>query len=109
MANTEFQIFVGQNIKNCRLERGLTQEEVVEQVGISLTFYANIECGNRSMSLSVLRKLATVLNVSTDYILFGSSKQSRLQNIEILLRDQPDSFIILIEKTIQFYLENGIN
>ena len=59
--------------------------------------------------MSVLRKLATVLNVSTDYILFGSSKQSRLQNIEILLRDQPDSFIILIEKTIQFYLENGIN
>ena len=65
MANTEFQIFVGQNIKNCRLERGLTQEDLANAVGVSYSYITQIEAPNvvKKMSLEVLFDIADTLKV----------------------------------------------
>ena len=49
---------IGSNLKKCRLNAQLTQEQVAERAGISVPFYGNIESGNRLMSMETLIALA---------------------------------------------------
>ena len=51
---------IGSNLKKCRLNAQLTQEQVAERAGISVPFYGNIESGNRLMSMETLIALAKV-------------------------------------------------
>ena len=83
-----------------------TLEELAEKVGISTSFYANIERGNRSMSLLVLRNLADALQVSTDALLYEDNSQCHLQSIYTILRNKSDSFIIAAIKMIRLLSEN---
>lgn len=46
-----------------RNELGLTQVEVSNQAGIARTTYAMIEQGNRTPSVNVAKRIASVLNV----------------------------------------------
>lgn len=92
---------VSQNLLRFRLERGYTQEQLSELVGISTSFYANLERGKKGMSISVLRDLADTLGVSVDSLLYPAQNNARLHNIEALLNDVPDEFIVSVEKLIR--------
>lgn len=61
---------IGQKIRKFRKAHSLSQEALAEKVGISTTHMSHIETGNTKLSLPVLVKLSTVLEVSTDDILF---------------------------------------
>ena len=63
---------VGQKIRKYRKEKGLSQEELAEKVGISTTHMSHIETANTKLSLPVLVDIARVLNVGTDDLLFDS-------------------------------------
>ena len=69
MEKNELLSIVGRNLQRCRANTGLTQEQIAEQAGISTSFYANLERGNRCMSALVLRDLADALGVSADSLL----------------------------------------
>jgi len=60
---------IGARIQHLRKLKRLTQSELSEKVGISLSFMGHVECGTRIMSIETLAKLARVLDCSTDYIL----------------------------------------
>lgn len=92
---------IGSNLKKCRLNAQLTQEQVAERAGISVPFYGNIESGNRLMSMETLIALANVLGVSTDCILLGEIENVHIENIGALLRDKPEPFIIKTEKPVR--------
>ena len=62
---------IGQRIKLRRIHLKLTQEALSEMMDVSPHYIYEIERGTKQMSLNVLEKLATSLNMSTDYILFG--------------------------------------
>ena len=51
-----------------RTYRGLTQQALADQVGISKSYYSQIESGNRPGSAAVLKRIAIALNVSLDDI-----------------------------------------
>lgn len=104
MTKEELMQLIAQNLRKCRDERDLTQEEVAEKAGISIAFLANIERGCKIMSVPVLRNLADSLGVSTDYLLYEDS-DDKLNNIIALLRDQPESFIIQLERVIRLLIE----
>lgn len=106
MTKRELAKIVGNNLLNIRSQRGFTQDDVAEKAGISTSYYANLERGNKSMSLLVLRKLADALEVSTDSILYVSTSQSRLQNILSILRNKPESFIIGAEEILRLLAKN---
>uniref|UniRef100_A0A7C5RDL7 XRE family transcriptional regulator n=1 Tax=Thermus caliditerrae TaxID=1330700 RepID=A0A7C5RDL7_9DEIN len=55
---------VGSIIKRRRIELGLTQQEVAEQVGISRQYVAEIEAGRRKPTLATLERLFLVLGLS---------------------------------------------
>ena len=55
---------IGTNLQRLRTQRGLTQEQLAEKAGISTSFCANIERGNKGVSLSVLYDLADSCGLS---------------------------------------------
>lgn len=64
---------IGQRIRKYRKANRLSQEELAEKVGISITHMSHIETGNTKLSLPVLVKLSEELSVRTDDLLFDSS------------------------------------
>ena len=106
MTKQQLAIIIGKNLLKYRTENNYTQEELAEKVGISTTFYANLERGNKSMSLLVLRNLADALQVSTDALLYENNPQCHMQSIYTILRNKSNSFIIAVVKLVRLLSEN---
>jgi len=60
---------VGKRIRNERVNIELTQAELAEKVNVTTAYIGQIERGERKFSIETLLNIATVLNVSVDYIL----------------------------------------
>lgn len=54
---------VGQNIRDCRTNAGLTLEKLAEKADLSWTYLSEIERGRENISLDKLAQLAKALNV----------------------------------------------
>ena len=52
---------LGTNMRRIRKERGLTQEQIALDCGLSLTYVNKIESGKRNPSLDVIARLAGAL------------------------------------------------
>lgn len=88
---------IGARIRQQREHIGLTQEQLGEACDLSSSFVGHIERGSRKLSVESLYKLASVLGVSVDYLLFDRMLQettlpneisSLLQDSEPLKRQQ---------------------
>lgn len=94
---------VGLRISKLRECRKLTREKLGELSNISDRFIYDIEIGKKGMSAETLYNLSKALNVTSDYILFGSeTNESRFYDvIKILSRlqkqDQESIEKILLE------------
>ena len=64
----------GKRCKILRQERGLTQQQVADALGISRSAYAYYEIGGSEPSRSVLLELAQYFQVSADSLLDTSIK-----------------------------------
>ena len=60
---------IGKRIKSAREKKGLTQEQLAEQVNLSPMHIRVIERGNKLPRLETLIKIANVLDVSADTLL----------------------------------------
>ena len=60
---------IGKRIKSAREKKGLTQEQLAEQVNLSPMHISVIERGNKLPRLETLIKIANVLDVSADILL----------------------------------------
>ena len=67
---------IGQRIRQARLNKNLTQEDLAEQIDISVAFLSRIERGNSHVNLKRLNQLCGLLDVSEGYILNGVSSNS---------------------------------
>lgn len=61
---------LGNMIWATRKARGMTQEELAEQVDITTSHLKHIESGHRNPSIEVLFALAKVLDLSLDALIF---------------------------------------
>ena len=57
------------NLKKIRLERGMTQGEIADAIGMSVTAVCYYETGAREPNLETLRKLAKVLECTIDELI----------------------------------------
>ena len=62
---------IGARIRSQREAFGYTRETFAEMLDVTPKFCADIELGKKDMSVPTLRRIASVLKLSTDYILFG--------------------------------------
>lgn len=63
-----FRKDLGKNLKKIRIQKGLTQETISLESGISRSHIAMIEIGKRDITVSALFKISRALNVSLDKI-----------------------------------------
>ena len=62
---------IGLRIQQCRKSRGYTQEQLAEEMNVSIQMISNVERGNKAIRIDNLVKLSQLLQVSTDYLLTG--------------------------------------
>ncbi len=67
-------------LKAARLLRGWTQADLAARAGLPPTSIAHFEAGSRKPSFDNLRRLATALEVTTDYLLGRSDDPSVSQS-----------------------------
>ena len=67
---------IGQRIKQARLAKNLTQEDLAEKIDISVAFLSRVERGNSHINLKRLNQICGLLDVSEGYILNGASSNS---------------------------------
>lgn len=66
---------LGERLKNKRYELGYTQEKTAELSEVSYSSYSKIENAIQSPSLDALIRIAKVLQISLDYLIFGDTGQ----------------------------------
>ena len=67
---------IGQRIKQARLAKNHTLEDVAEKIDISVAFLSRVERGNSHINLKRLNQLCGLLDVSEGYVLNGASSNS---------------------------------
>jgi len=63
---------MGERLRELRLRRKISQEEVARNIGITRSAYSHYEINNRQPVYDTLIKLAVYFDVSLDYIIGGT-------------------------------------
>lgn len=74
---------IGAKVKQARLAKHMTQQQLAEAAGISISFLSNIENGKQSMNLRVLISISDALNVSADRLIRDIPSSASLISQEI--------------------------
>ena len=74
--NENIKRVLSKNIKDLRISSNLTQENLAEQLDVSIAFLSRIERGNSHINLKRLTQICDILGVSEGYILNGASSKS---------------------------------
>lgn len=77
---------LGENIKKIRIEKGLTQKELADKVGISGAFMSLIEKGANNPSDENLIKISDVLNVPIDILKTKETENPTIELINLLIK-----------------------
>lgn len=77
---------LGIRIKEIRINKGLTQDNLAEMVGCNTSHISNIENNHTKVSLNVLLSIANSLNTSIDYLLSNQYENSSLALDNEILR-----------------------
>lgn len=67
---------IGDKIRIARKRAGLTQMQLADRIFVSESYIALIESNKRNPSTAVLSKIAELLNLTTDHILFETSSRT---------------------------------
>ncbi|WP_095171055.1 MULTISPECIES: helix-turn-helix domain-containing protein [Blautia] len=107
--------YIGNRIKQCRLEKKMTQKQLGKIMGISETLISQYERGKRNPKVDQLRKIADALNIPYNYLVTEPDKENLHQRkgpIEILDVDRltvsggnDDKTTRLYSETLKFLLK----
>jgi transcriptional regulator with XRE-family HTH domain len=65
------------NLRRLRHERGLSQDDLAYEAGVSRSYLSQLEKGAFYASLKIVQRLATALNVSAVELLTAPTKRPR--------------------------------
>ncbi len=57
---------IGENIKNLRLRNDMTQEELGNKVGVTISMISQIERGTKAVTLQLGKQIAEVFDCTVD-------------------------------------------
>ena len=101
----EYNAEVGARIYELRKKNGFTREKLSELADISVQFLSDIEKGRKSMTISTLRKIASALTVTTDYIVNGTAANGDNDRIISILNTLSDKNKKQAEKILSAFAE----
>lgn len=70
-----YEIMKYENIRSIRIDKGYTQTQIAERLGISQNTYSQYEIGILNYPVDAVVKLADFYGVSTDYLLGRTSRK----------------------------------
>ncbi len=82
-------------LKSIRIEKGMTQEQVADKIGLTRQAISAYESGKRQPGLDILISLAEFYNVEIEEILYGTKKQNNNRIIKIIAGVLAVLFIVL--------------
>lgn len=98
---------VGQRLRSAREDKGLTQEDLADALGISKSQISHFERGANLLTIEHLKKLPRILGRPVNYFL-GESSSSRLtpdeDELVSLYRQVPDDLKALCMETAKLYV-----
>lgn len=97
------RLAVGVRIREQREKLFMSKKDLAEKLNITLRFLDEVESGSRGVSINKLMMLAQILEVSTDYLLFGSGEKASEQVFSRIIENCPTSkreALAVIMKTI---------
>lgn len=85
---------IPEKIRQLRMERKLSMRACAESAGIPYNTYQKYEYGEREISITAIKKLAKLYDVSTDYLLDGETESPIQDLIEQLSKaESEDEFL----------------
>jgi len=70
-------VAMGKRIAQLREANGMTQRQLADRAGISVTFLSEVENGKRNISMGKLVSIAEELETTTDYLARGARSGNR--------------------------------
>ena len=67
---------LGKRLKDARKKKGLTQEQLVEKMGVSIAYLSKVETGKIHINLERLSEICSILGVTEGEVLNGVSNHS---------------------------------
>ena len=87
----------GARIRQLRIRKGFTQEQLAEKLNVSGTYIVKIESNQKTGSVEFAVELAHCFGVSLDYLLLGTAcndKRQMLKTVIAFLSELEESFEI---------------
>ena len=72
------QILCGKRIRELRIMKGITQEQLAEVLGLGVDHIGRIEIGRRGCSIDLLIELSNYFDVSLDYLVLGKDHSTTI-------------------------------
>lgn len=85
----------GDRLREMRLQKGLTQEQLAQQIGVAKSTLTGYEKGNREPDVFKIKRILEVLEVDSDYLL-GISRNPVKEDITI---NQPKGYTLLNDES----------
>lgn len=100
---------IGSRIRNARKQAGLTQAQLAERAFISESYMALIELDKRNPSTDVVIRIAEILQVSSDHLLFGELPKNELvlfNEWKKLMQGRSTKEIESVQNIVKCFFEN---
>lgn len=97
----DFKAF-GQTIKAARKAKGISRNQLADQMHIATRYIASIENSGQHPSLQIFYELVTLLDVSVDQFFFPNKetdKSTQRRQLESLLDDMSDKGLRIVTAT----------
>lgn len=72
----------GDRLREARLEKGLTQEQLAKEIGVAKSTLTGYEKGNREPDVFKIRRILEILDIDSDYLFGISRKKIQKANTE---------------------------
>jgi transcriptional regulator with XRE-family HTH domain len=86
-------------IRRAREEAGYTREQFAELLDVSVSYMAEVERGRTGVSVKTLIKICSLLGLSSDYVLFGTKRDTDTQLLDKIHR-LDKKYLPLVDKLI---------
>jgi len=99
---------LGKRIRKARKNQNMTQEQLAEACSLSTAHIGHIERGTRALSVESLITIATVLNISTDYLLLDITNcdNKKFSSILNTIHDTDSSKLNTLYSVIKILVDN---
>src|SRR5579875_719374 len=105
--NHHWRVNFPEHLAHLRKEKGLTQPQLAEKIGVHVAQIRRYEAGSSQPTLDVIRSLAVALGVSADQLLFDKEERGPDDDLKLQF-EAVSKFDPEAKKVVQQFLDSMI-